>query len=161
MDIKHVLSSTVVKSPYRGRPTPFESANPAWSWIDLDGGTVQIGHDGEGFCFDNEQPVHETLLRPYRLEPGSGRQGPRPPAPTSASWAMMATLFGPGQAGRASRFGGDGPFGPCPALRPKHRPPAKAVPGERRADCSQRLPSPLSRATTQGLLSSASSCETR
>ncbi len=67
MDIKHVLSSTVVRSPYRGRPAPVEAANPSWSWVDLDGGIVEIGHGGDGFCFDNEQPAHQTLLRPYRL----------------------------------------------------------------------------------------------
>ena len=67
MDIKHVLSSTIVRSPYRGGPATPHAENPDWSWIDLDGGVVEIGFDGTGFSFDNETPVHETLLRPYRL----------------------------------------------------------------------------------------------
>ncbi len=67
MDIKHVLSSTIVKSAYRGAPAPEVAANPDWGWVDFDGGIVEIGHDGDGFCFDNERPAHEALLRPYRL----------------------------------------------------------------------------------------------
>ena len=33
----------------------------------LNGGLITIGHDGEGFAFDNEGPAHQTLLRPYTL----------------------------------------------------------------------------------------------
>jgi len=32
-------------------------------------GIHMIGHDGDGFCFDNEQPAHQVLLRPVRLSP--------------------------------------------------------------------------------------------
>ncbi len=67
MDIKHVLSSTVLRSPYRGGSPSIQADNPAWSWVDFDGGIAELGYDGQGFCFDNEQPVHETLLQPYRL----------------------------------------------------------------------------------------------
>ncbi|MEL6984768.1 MAG: ergothioneine biosynthesis protein EgtB, partial [Actinomycetota bacterium] len=67
MDIKHVLSSTILRSPYRQLPVAPPSTNPVWTWVDLDGGVVEIGHDGTGFAFDNEGPAHEILLRPYRL----------------------------------------------------------------------------------------------
>jgi ergothioneine biosynthesis protein EgtB len=30
-------------------------------------GIHTIGHDGDGFCFDNERPAHEVLLAPVRL----------------------------------------------------------------------------------------------
>ena len=36
-------------------------------WIDLHGGVVQVGHDGEGFSFDNETPRHAALLQPCRV----------------------------------------------------------------------------------------------
>ena len=36
-------------------------------WIRFDGGAVEVGHTGHGFCFDHEQPRHTVLLRPYRL----------------------------------------------------------------------------------------------
>ncbi|MEM7271623.1 MAG: ergothioneine biosynthesis protein EgtB [Actinomycetota bacterium] len=67
MDIKHVLSSTIVRSPYRGRnPSPPSEHRP-WSWVDVEGGIVPVGHCADGFCFDNELPVHDVLLRPFRL----------------------------------------------------------------------------------------------
>ena len=67
MDIKHVLGSSILRSPYRERPIVAPSTNPVWTWVDLDGGVVDIGHDGPGFAFDNEGPAHQVLLRPYRL----------------------------------------------------------------------------------------------
>ena len=32
-------------------------------------GIHTIGHDGSGFCFDNERPAHQVLLQPVRLSP--------------------------------------------------------------------------------------------
>jgi ergothioneine biosynthesis protein EgtB len=31
------------------------------------GGITGIGHDGDGFCFDNETPAHETLLPDFQI----------------------------------------------------------------------------------------------
>jgi len=36
-------------------------------FIGCAGGTAHIGHVGSGFCFDNETPRHEVLLRDYAL----------------------------------------------------------------------------------------------
>jgi ergothioneine biosynthesis protein EgtB len=36
-------------------------------WIDFPGGIANIGHDGEGFAWDNEGPRHEALIHPFRL----------------------------------------------------------------------------------------------
>ncbi|HEX8470571.1 MAG TPA: ergothioneine biosynthesis protein EgtB [Brevundimonas sp.] len=33
----------------------------------FDGGLITLGHDGEGFAFDNEGPAHQTFLRPFAL----------------------------------------------------------------------------------------------
>ncbi|HEX4041313.1 MAG TPA: ergothioneine biosynthesis protein EgtB [Xanthobacteraceae bacterium] len=49
--------------------------DPDWQWPlvsaenvdDVIGGIDTIGHDGDGFCFDNEQPAHQILLKPVRL----------------------------------------------------------------------------------------------
>lgn len=43
-----------------GRPQPLQ-------WLDFAGGIVTAGHQGEGFCFDNEQPAHPVILAPYQL----------------------------------------------------------------------------------------------
>jgi ergothioneine biosynthesis protein EgtB len=52
--------------------------DPSWQWPPagkaFNGGVTlhgihRIGHDGAGFCFDNEQPAHQVLLQPVRLSP--------------------------------------------------------------------------------------------
>ncbi len=67
MDMKHVLSM----NPLSPRYAPL-SSRPAASvrplhWIEHPAGTFPIGHEGEGFSFDNERPRHEVLLRSYLL----------------------------------------------------------------------------------------------
>ncbi len=37
------------------------------SWIGHEGGLVEIGYGGDGFCFDNEQPRHKVFLKPFEL----------------------------------------------------------------------------------------------
>jgi len=66
MDIKHVLSRNPLKPVYAGRPSPL-AAPDQLGWVDVEGGLVEIGHEGDGFCFDNEQPRHREWLEPYRL----------------------------------------------------------------------------------------------
>jgi ergothioneine biosynthesis protein EgtB len=67
-DIKHVLSlnpqqpaarSDLVISP--------STAPPAYDFTPGASGIVRIGHDGEGFCFDNETPLHDALLHPHEI----------------------------------------------------------------------------------------------
>jgi ergothioneine biosynthesis protein EgtB len=36
-------------------------------FLPLGGGIVAVGHDGDGFAFDNEQPRHDVLLRPFAI----------------------------------------------------------------------------------------------
>ena len=60
----------------------FNETHPAydadWQWPQASGKSVAkgaitgihvIGHNGNGFCFDNEQPLHQVVLRPVRLSP--------------------------------------------------------------------------------------------
>jgi ergothioneine biosynthesis protein EgtB len=68
MDIKHVLSVNPLLPAYRddltvGPPEP----NPVLRWTEHEGGLVEIGHDGNGFAFDNESPRHTTYLQPFAL----------------------------------------------------------------------------------------------
>lgn len=37
------------------------------AWVRFDEGVHQIGHTGDGFCFDNETPRHRTLLEPFAI----------------------------------------------------------------------------------------------
>ncbi|HEX5090704.1 MAG TPA: ergothioneine biosynthesis protein EgtB [Nocardioides sp.] len=66
MDIKHVLSLNPLQPAYAGRPSA-SSEPDRLGWVDVDGGLVEIGHRGDGFSFDNELPLHQVHLEPFRL----------------------------------------------------------------------------------------------
>jgi ergothioneine biosynthesis protein EgtB len=66
MDIKHVLSVNPL------RPAYSEVAPPGYdpvtvTWIEHDGGVVEIGATGTAFGFDNEHPRHRSWLDPFAL----------------------------------------------------------------------------------------------
>ena len=66
-DALHVLSCNPLQPAYRDAPpAPSAGALPL-QWVPLEGGLVEIGHDGAGFAFDNEQPRHRCWLDPYLL----------------------------------------------------------------------------------------------
>jgi ergothioneine biosynthesis protein EgtB len=66
MDIKHVLSRNPLRLVYAGTPSATTEPDPL-GWVDVAGGLVEIGHQGDGFSFDNELPRHQQFLEPYRL----------------------------------------------------------------------------------------------
>ncbi|HTT87872.1 MAG TPA: ergothioneine biosynthesis protein EgtB [Acidimicrobiales bacterium] len=68
MDIKHVLSCNPLQPAY-ATVTVAEpaSAPPALRWVEHEGGMVEVGHDGNGFAFDNERPRHGVYLEPFAL----------------------------------------------------------------------------------------------
>ena len=45
---------------------PLGGPGPA-EFLPHPGGIVRIGHEGGGFCFDNEEPVHQALLAPFQI----------------------------------------------------------------------------------------------
>lgn len=69
MDIKHVLFQSPLRPAYRPQAEPVwsvASASPS-GWVSFEGGLVEVGADGDGFCFDHELPRHRTWLEPFRL----------------------------------------------------------------------------------------------
>ncbi len=65
-DLKYNLGLNPLRPAYHARPIPGGAA-PALRLAEFAGGLVDIGHDGRGFAFDNEQPRHQTYLGPFRL----------------------------------------------------------------------------------------------
>jgi len=68
-DVKHLLSCNPLKPAYRSH-VPREDVRAVGllpGWTSFDGGIVRIGHDADGFAFDNESPAHDILLQPYQL----------------------------------------------------------------------------------------------
>ncbi|EWS99947.1 hypothetical protein N865_19545 [Intrasporangium oryzae NRRL B-24470] len=66
MDIKHVLSVNPLRPVYAGTPGAPSEPDPL-GWVEVEGGLVEVGHRGGGFGFDNELPLHQQWLEPYRL----------------------------------------------------------------------------------------------
>lgn len=70
-DIKCILGLNPLQPRYRAPDKSRRDATETqegYSFHDLSGGIVEIGHPvGAGFAFDNEQPRHEVLLRPFQL----------------------------------------------------------------------------------------------
>ncbi|HSV45438.1 MAG TPA: ergothioneine biosynthesis protein EgtB [Ramlibacter sp.] len=69
-DILHALSCNPLLPAYRqaAEVQPLRlAAAPALHWLAHPGGTVQVGHSGEGFAFDNEQPRHTVWLQPFQV----------------------------------------------------------------------------------------------
>jgi ergothioneine biosynthesis protein EgtB len=67
-DILHLFALNPTRPAYRSAATALPPAAAAdLAWHRHPGGVVAIGHQGEGFAFDNETPRHEVLLRPFRL----------------------------------------------------------------------------------------------
>lgn len=67
-DIKHVLSLNPQQPAARtDLRIPSGEAPPAYDYVAGNRGIVEIGHDGDGFCFDNETPRHEALLHPHEI----------------------------------------------------------------------------------------------
>jgi ergothioneine biosynthesis protein EgtB len=66
MDIKHLLSCNPTDPVYRAVATLDRTASPM-QFVPLAGGTVSIGHDGDGFAFDNESPNHLAYVEPFAI----------------------------------------------------------------------------------------------
>ena len=66
-DLKHLLSKNPLKPAYEKRwpLTPIEAKQ--LRWIGYQGGLIEIGHTGNGFAFDNEEPRHQVFLQPFEL----------------------------------------------------------------------------------------------
>jgi ergothioneine biosynthesis protein EgtB len=66
-DVKHLLSLNPLE-PALGAQAPHPAGDgAALAWRAFEGGEADIGHDGTGFCFDNEVPRHRALLVPFEI----------------------------------------------------------------------------------------------
>jgi len=66
-DVKHLLSRNPLRPAYQKqwRLTPIELGKRGW--ISFDAGVHDIGHAGDGFCFDNETPRHRAWLNAFQI----------------------------------------------------------------------------------------------
>lgn len=66
-DILHLFAQSPLRPAYTAEPRGRAIAAAPDDWLEFPGGLAAIGYGRNGFCYDNELPVHDVLLRPYRL----------------------------------------------------------------------------------------------
>jgi ergothioneine biosynthesis protein EgtB len=71
-DIKHVFAQNPLYPVFaKGRDAaprrPDGAARRPYQFVEFGEATVEIGHDGDGFCYDNELPRHRALVLPFAL----------------------------------------------------------------------------------------------
>lgn len=65
-DIKYILGHQPT-FPSLAHAPQFASILEAPSWISVKEGLYRIGHQGEGFCYDNELGVHQVYLQDFEI----------------------------------------------------------------------------------------------
>jgi len=66
-DIKHMLAQSALCPAYIDCALPASAPAVPLDFVAFDGGLVDIGHQGEGFSFDNELPRHRQYVAPFSL----------------------------------------------------------------------------------------------
>ena len=67
-DIKHAFWTNPLHPAYVKSSLPSSQAEAApIQWISHKGGVLEIGHQGNGFAFDNETPRHKQYLEPFQI----------------------------------------------------------------------------------------------
>jgi ergothioneine biosynthesis protein EgtB len=66
-DIKHVFAQNPLFPTFRARKIDNNASPAGTKFVEFDEATIDIGHDGNGFCYDNELPRHRALVLPFAL----------------------------------------------------------------------------------------------
>jgi ergothioneine biosynthesis protein EgtB len=65
-DILHAFAQNPTNPAYDTSRQP-PKLNPKEGWVELPEGIHTVGHQGDGYCFDNEGPSHRVLVGPVKL----------------------------------------------------------------------------------------------
>jgi len=66
-DILSLFAAQPLRPAYRPETDSAQGETPPMEWLGFDGGIFAVGHDGDGFAYDNEGPRHDQLIRPFKL----------------------------------------------------------------------------------------------
>jgi ergothioneine biosynthesis protein EgtB len=67
-DLKYNFSCNPLRPAYvTADLSPRVQAVGALQWVSVPEGVYRIGHDGQGFAFDNESPRHRSFVEPFQL----------------------------------------------------------------------------------------------
>ena len=66
-DIKHVFACNPLYPAYRSSDLDAQTAARPEGFVPVAGGLHEVGHDGEGFSYDNERPRHRVYLNDFAI----------------------------------------------------------------------------------------------
>jgi ergothioneine biosynthesis protein EgtB len=66
-DLKNAFALNPMRPVYKEMPSEQATSTSPPPWLRFSAGLYQIGHDGEGFAFDNELPRHRVYVNDFRL----------------------------------------------------------------------------------------------
>jgi ergothioneine biosynthesis protein EgtB len=66
-DIKRILGDNPLYPPYRKDKKKVKMVNSKAEWLNVDEGIYEMGFEGEGFHFDNEEGKHKIFLHEYQI----------------------------------------------------------------------------------------------
>lgn len=66
-DIKHVFSVNPLRPIYKRVHAPLAVSTTPIEWLAFDAGIREIGHDGQGFAYDNEGPRHREYVEAFAI----------------------------------------------------------------------------------------------
>jgi ergothioneine biosynthesis protein EgtB len=66
-DVKHLLSMNPLNPAYLSQALEKAGRTAPLSWKTFEAGIVEVGHDGESFCFDNEIPRHRQFVEQFSM----------------------------------------------------------------------------------------------
>ena len=66
-DIKHVFSINPLYPEYQTFAAGPDDELKPFSWVSFDEGLYEVGHDGNGFSFDNETPHHRHFAESFQM----------------------------------------------------------------------------------------------
>jgi ergothioneine biosynthesis protein EgtB len=67
-DLKHMLAQNPLRPVYKSsRSASLKASIAGPAWIAFEAGLQWIGHDGDGFAFDNERPRHRSYINRFEL----------------------------------------------------------------------------------------------
>lgn len=66
-DILHVFAQNPIAPVYDPNGPSLSARHGANDFVGSPSGIHSVGHDGDGFCFDNERPLHQVLLQRSRI----------------------------------------------------------------------------------------------
>lgn len=67
MDIKYCFGHTPLLPIYKADFDENSSENYKPKWLSIEEGLYEIGHQGEGFCYDNETKAHKVFLQNFDI----------------------------------------------------------------------------------------------